>query len=169
MSMPRAHPADAMPKIHSIHTARTLRGPVMYGEDDAVSLTQAHDPRSSLHAQPLLGHHKLASLEVSFGFGEKDRQLQRKDVLSVKILMQTVVVSRLILQQQWSWLRLSSFVTALNEVGMLLGKTHINSQRRIPPVCDRYEMRISRGSQFRDQLRQRISEVFVLTASEAMA
>src|SRR5215470_2182076 len=83
--------------------------------------------------------------------------------------MQTVVVSRLILQQQWSWLRLSSFVTALNEVGVLLGKTHMNSQRLIPPVRDRYEMRISRRSQFCDQLRQRIFEILVLTASEAMA
>src|SRR5437868_10066901 len=101
-----------MTEIYSINAARTLDRPVVHREDNAVSLAQRHHLRTRLHARPLLGHHELASMEVASWFREKNRQLQREDVLSIQILMKTVVISRSILQQQRSRFALPSLVTA---------------------------------------------------------
>jgi hypothetical protein len=46
--------------------------------------------------------------------------------------------------------------------------THIDPHRCIPPVGDRRQPRIQRGPQIGDDIRQRIREVFVLAASEAV-
>src|SRR5207253_8285835 len=97
-----ANAAHPMPKVHAIDAARTPHRTIVYGEDDAISLAQRNHLGTGLHARSLLGHHELASMEISPGFGEKNRELQREDMLSVEILMQTVVIACSILQQQRS-------------------------------------------------------------------
>jgi hypothetical protein len=46
-----------------------------------------------LHPWPLLGHHEFAAHEVAAGRGKQNRHLDRKDVLAVEILMQTVEIA----------------------------------------------------------------------------
>ena len=53
-----------------------------------------------MHTGPLLCEHKFSPGEISLWLGKQDRDLDRKDVLSVKILMQAVVVARIVLQEQ---------------------------------------------------------------------
>ena len=53
-----------------------------------------------MHAGPLLREHEFAAGEISLRLGKQDRDLDRKDVLSVKILMQAVIVARAVLQEQ---------------------------------------------------------------------
>ena len=63
---------------------------------------------------------------------------------------------------------LPGLVTA-REIGRVLArKPHANPQRIIPAVRDVGERRIKRRAQRRHYLGQRIGEVFVFTASEAM-
>jgi len=52
-----------------------------------------------LHARALLRHHELPAREVALGLGQENGDLQRKDVLAVKILMQAVVVANPVLQE----------------------------------------------------------------------
>src|SRR5437868_587426 len=158
-----------MTEIYAINAARTLDRPIVHREDNAVSLAQRHYLYTRLHARPLLGHHKLASMEVSPRFREKNCQLQREDVLSIEILMKTVVISRSILQQQRSRFALPSLVAAFDELRVLRGKAHVDSHCFVPAVRDVYQMRIDRRSQLGDQLRQRILEIFVLAPPKAMA
>ena len=70
----------------------------MHGEDHAIALAQRHDFRTRLHARPLFGQHKFAAVEIALRLGKQDRDLQRKDVLAVQVLMQAVVVVNAVLQ-----------------------------------------------------------------------
>src|SRR5438477_3881243 len=139
-----ANAAYPMPKIHAIYATRTPHRTIVYGEDDAISLAQRNHLGTRLHAWSLLGHHELASMEVSPGFGEKYRELQRENMHSVEILMQTVVIAGFILQQQRSWLGLPGFVTASDKVGVLFRKVRLDSHCLVPAICDFYQMRIDR-------------------------
>jgi hypothetical protein len=94
VTMPRANAAYAVSKIGPIHTARTLHRTVMDGEDNRVALPERHDFWPRLHARALLGEHELATREVTFGFGQQNRDLERENVLAVEILMQAVVIVR---------------------------------------------------------------------------
>jgi hypothetical protein len=75
-----------------------MNGTVMNWKDYRIALAQSYDHRSRLHAWPLLRQHKLAPGEISLRFRQQDRELQRKDVLAVKVLMETVVIAGLVLK-----------------------------------------------------------------------
>src|SRR5688572_6514393 len=90
--------ADAMAQFHPIDAALSAHRPVVHGEHHSMALPQRHDFRPRLHAGTLLGHYEFAAGEVPLRFAEQDRELQRKDVLAVEILMQAVVVARTVLQ-----------------------------------------------------------------------
>ena len=62
--MAAVQPAHAVPHGDAEGTAAALGGPVMHGEDHAVTLTERHHVRPGLHARPLLGEHELAAGEV---------------------------------------------------------------------------------------------------------
>ena len=93
MPVPRAHPAHAMAQVHPVDAARTLHRTVVDREHHGVTLAQRHDLGPRLHARTLLGHDELAAGEVAPRLGQQDRQLQRKHVLAVEVLMQAVVVA----------------------------------------------------------------------------
>ena len=96
VALSAAQAAHAMAHVDAVDAAGTSDGPVMDGENDRVALGERYylDPR--LHARPLFGEHKLAAGEVG---REQESGLQREDVLTVKILVQTVVVARAVLQK----------------------------------------------------------------------
>ena len=82
--------------------------------------------------------------------------------------MQAVVVARPILQQQRRRARLSGLVAALEIFRVRLGITCVDPHRRVPAIGDLGERRIKRGAQRRDRIRQRIREILVFAAAEAV-
>jgi hypothetical protein len=74
-------------------------GPTMDCDHGRIALTQRQHHRSRLHSRPLLGHHELAAGEIATGLGQQDGNLQREDVLTIEILMETVVIACAVLQQ----------------------------------------------------------------------
>src|SRR5579864_389214 len=93
-------PADAMPQVDAVGAARPLDRPMIHGKGNRIALPERNHLRARLHARPLLGQHELAALEVAPRLGQQERDLQRKDVLAIEVLMQAIVVAFLILQQQ---------------------------------------------------------------------
>src|SRR6202042_1945357 len=90
-------------------------------------------------------------------------------MLAVEVLMQTVIVAFAVLQQKWRRPKLAGIVTPGQERLVASGVTDIDIHRLIPPDSDGLEARIESGAQFRDRLRQRIGEIFVFAAPEAVA
>src|SRR5262252_353287 len=89
-------------------------------------------------------------------------------MFAVNILVQAVVVARRILEQQGRRTRLAGVVTTRQEVVMAPGKTLRLAQRLLPTVCDRCERWVESGAQGGDKVRQRIGEVLVFAAPEAV-
>lgn len=82
-----------MPHVHAIRAARAVHGPVMHRKDHRIALTQRHDFRARLHAWTLLRQYELTAREILAWFGQQDRELQRKNVLAIQVLMQAVVIA----------------------------------------------------------------------------
>src|ERR1039457_2149817 len=92
MAVPQEDAADAVPQIDAIHAANTLYRTFVNRENDTVALTKRHNDRPRLHAWPLLCHHEFATGEVLARFRQQNSELERKDMLAVKVLMQAVVI-----------------------------------------------------------------------------
>src|SRR6185312_14982211 len=95
-----ADAANAVPKVDTIVALRSLYRPVVDGERHSIASPQRHYFGPALHARPLLGQNKLTASEITFGFGEQDRDLQRECEVTIKVLMQAIEVARHVLQQQ---------------------------------------------------------------------
>lgn len=89
-------------------------------------------------------------------------------MLSVKILMETVVVTSLVLEKQGCRPRLPGIVASLDEVSMLFRIADIDAHRDVPAIGDRRQPWIDGCSKIYNDLGQRIVEVLVLAPSEAM-
>ena len=103
-----------MPESDTVKAASTFHGTMINGEHNAVALTKRHNHRPRLHAGPLLGKHELSASEVFARLRQENRELERKNMFAVKILMQTVVVAGFIVKKKWSRFRLSGTVTDLD-------------------------------------------------------
>ena len=166
--MARTQAADAVPHIDAIETARSLDGAVVNGKGHGVSLTKRNDFRPRLHAGTLLGEHELSARKILAGLGKQDRHLDWENVLAVEILVQAIVVSLGILKQQRRGLPLAGMVTSLEEVGEFLRIAGIDGQRGIPAVRDGRKFWIEGGAKSVDDFGQRVREVLVFAASEAV-
>src|ERR1700677_1071414 len=100
MSSALADLTDAVAERYALVAANARHRPAIHSEHYAVALGERDDGGSGLHARPLLRQHELAALEVDAGLGQQRRDLQRKNVLAVEILMQAVVVAGAVSQQQ---------------------------------------------------------------------
>src|SRR6188472_195264 len=85
--------ADAVAQRDPVNAARALNRAVIDGKRDRIALSEGHDMRARLHAGALLGEYELATLEVSRRCREQARDLDRKNVRAVEILVQAVVVA----------------------------------------------------------------------------
>ena len=94
MALTAANATHAMAKIDTVRAASALNRTTVDREDHGVTLTQRDDLGPRLHARSLLREHELAAGEICSGFRQQNRDLQRKHMLAVKILMQAVVVVR---------------------------------------------------------------------------
>src|SRR5256886_9017878 len=141
-----ANPADAVTKIHAIHSASACHRAMMHGEDYRVSLAKRHDLGPRLHAGPLLRNDKLPPGEVLTRLRQQDRHLQRKDTLSVEILVQAVVVTGPVLKQQRGGTGLAGRAAAGHKFLMRHGKASRHAQLFVPAVGERCERRVELGA-----------------------
>src|ERR1700728_320763 len=107
MSSALADLTDAVSERNAIVAADTPYRTAVHSEQHRIALRERDDGGSGLHPRPLLRQHELAALEVPAGLGQQRRDLQGKNVLAVKILMQAVVVARAVSKQQRGRARLS--------------------------------------------------------------
>jgi hypothetical protein len=66
-------------------------------ENHTLALAERDDLDPRLHARTLLSQDKFASGEIDAGPREQKRDLERKDVLAVEVLMKAVVIAGTIL------------------------------------------------------------------------
>ena len=92
MTVSRQDAAHAVTEIHAIHALVTLHRAIMNCEHNAISLSKRHNYRPRLHTRSLFRHHEFAAREVFVGFRQKDRELERENMLAIKVLVQTVVI-----------------------------------------------------------------------------
>ena len=59
-------------------------------------------------------------------------------MLSVKILMETIVVSGSVLQQKRRWPLLSSCVATVKKLLVAIRETNVNSHALVPRISDRH-------------------------------
>ena len=116
--VPGSQPAYAMPMIDPVDATCTLDRAGVHGKYHGVSLAQAHHFRPRLHAGPLLGHDELATREIQAGLRKKDGNLQGKDVLAVEVLMQAIVVSLSVTEQERRRTYLPCRMAAPDEIRM---------------------------------------------------
>ena len=88
-----------MSQVDAVVSLRASHGPVVDGEGYRVPLSKRHDLDAALHAWPLLGEGKLTAREIFLGLGQQHGDLDRKNELTIKILVQAIVVPGLVLQQ----------------------------------------------------------------------
>ena len=89
-------------------------------------------------------------------------------MLAVDVLVQAVVVARPVLQQQRRRPALVGGVAARQVGGVVGGIAHGDPHRLVPAVGNLRERRVERGSQGGDDLGQRVGEILVLAAAEAV-
>jgi hypothetical protein len=142
---------------------------MMHREGYAITLAQWYDFRSRLHARTLFSEHKFAAREISARFRKKECHLDWKDMLSIKILVKAVVITRPIMQKQWGGAMLPRIVASLYEVVMFLRITNVNPHGEVPLVGEWRKAAIKRSSQPLNDIRQWIAEVLVLAAPKAVS
>src|SRR3546814_13258145 len=84
-------------------------------------------------------------------------------MLAVQVLVEAVIVACAVAKEERRRSRLAGSVAAGEKSGMGFRKVDAEAERAVPAVGDRREVRIKRGPQIADGLRQRIGEIAVRT------
>src|ERR1700724_3331059 len=134
MPLPGADPAHAVAHVDPIGATGAAYRTMVDRKDHSLALRERHDLRTRLHARPLLGQHEVSAGEVGIRAREQKRDLQRKDMLSVEILMQAVVVALTVLQEERRRLGLSGVVAAVQKRLVAIRIAHRHAHRLIPTV-----------------------------------
>src|SRR5580698_561146 len=142
---------------------------MMYRKDYSISLSQRHNFRPRLHTRALFGEHEFSTREISVGLRQQDGHLYGENVFTIQVLVKAVVIAFAVLEEQRRRPKLSCVMASLNEVSVSFGIAHVDVHRRIPAVRHRRETRIQRSTKLLNYLWQRIAEILVLAASEAMS
>src|SRR5579862_8619734 len=112
-----ANAAHAVTECDAVHAPRAAHRPPVHREDHGVALPKRHHLCPRLHARALLGQHELTACEVLVRAREQHRDLERKRVLAVQVLVKAIVVVRLITQQQRGGAGLAGRMAAPEEGG----------------------------------------------------
>ena len=128
----------------AIVTARSGDRAMVDREHHRVALDERHHLDSRLHAWALFGQDEFAAGEILARPRQQDRDLQRKDVLAIQVLVQAIIIAGAIAQQQRRRPRLSRLVAPRQERIMLGGKARRQAEPLVPAIGDRREARIER-------------------------
>src|SRR5256885_12597383 len=84
--------------------------------------------------------------------------------------MKTVVAASFVMKHEWSWLFLPCAMAAVEKLPMVQRKWLFGrAQFGQPAICNFCEVRIGRCAKFFDDFGKRITKIFVVTFSEAVA
>src|SRR5262249_32735413 len=126
-----AHPVSHR---RTIRAARALHRAVARGEDDRLALLEMHDVPARLGSRPLLNEEELASREVLAGLAQEHGELEGKDYVAVEILVQAVVATGLVAQEERGGLTLPT-PSAQSEQPREIGRMpHTRPERRLPAI-----------------------------------
>jgi hypothetical protein len=126
-------------KVHAIGSPRSVNRPMMHSESNRIALPQWYNLRTRLHPWPLFREYKFAALEITLRFRKQECNLDWKDMLSVKVLMQAVIVSWSVLQQKWRRPKLARFMATSNKVGMFARILNRDPHALIPAIGNRHQ------------------------------
>lgn len=116
---------------------------MMDAKDHPVTLIHTEHFNAGLLSRPLFGKHEFAAIEVLSPLTQENGRLEGEDNFPVQVLMQTIVITGAILQDQRGGTRLACTMTKLDEVRKLVRKPRpIISQPTEPFIRKRREMRI---------------------------
>jgi hypothetical protein len=169
VTVPRAQPAHTVPHVNAIAAAFALHRTMVYRESHSITLTKRNDLWPRLHARTLFGKYKFSACKVGPWLRQQDRHLYGENMLAVKVLMQTVVVTLAILQQQGRWPQLSGIVASLEEFRMRLWIGDLDSHQAVPAIGNLCQSRIDGCSNLGNELGQWIVEVLIFASSETMS
>ena len=157
-----------MPQIDAIDSSRSLNRPMMNRKGNRIPLAYRHYLRPRLHSRTLFSQHELSSGKIPSRLREQKSYLDRKDMLSIKVLMQAVVVTNTVLKKKWSRAQLSGIVAAPNEVRVFTRIPDLNPHRLVPSIGNGSQLAIKRSTQTLYDARQWITEILVLSAPKAV-
>ena len=106
--MNRAH---TMPSVYPIVSSGSLHGSVARRKDDGLSLLGGQHFTTGLGARALFHEQKLATGKIPLVTAEKHGELQRKRDVPIEVLMEAVVPSGGVVEQQRGGLRLAMLMT----------------------------------------------------------
>lgn len=110
------------------------------GESHGIALAKWHHFWSRLHPRSLFRKHELSTGKVARRVREQNRYLHWKYVLAIEILVQAVIVSLAVLQEQWRGPGLSGVMTALDELLMPIRIANLDTHSKVPAVGDRGQL-----------------------------
>ena len=168
VAMAGAHAADAMAHVDAIDAARALHRPVMHREDHALRPGAAARPRRATACAGAARSARTrrrknprpAATAAPWPAAERRARRRRPGAGNCS--------RRAVLQQQRRRPGLAGLVAALEEIRVVLRIATRDAHRLVPAIGDLGEPRIERGAQLRDQIGQRIGEIFVFAAAEAV-
>ncbi|GBQ90800.1 hypothetical protein AA23498_0982 [Acetobacter nitrogenifigens DSM 23921 = NBRC 105050] len=115
-------------------------------EQNTIAFSKRNDRRPRLHTGPLFGQDELATGEIRTRFRKKDRNLKRKNMIAIEILMQAIVISLPIFQKKGRRFRLTGGMAPLKKICMAFGKAHGIAYAFIPAIGNRDETWVQRRS-----------------------
>jgi hypothetical protein len=140
----------------------------MHCKDHAISLTERHYFSPRLHPWPLFHQHELTTGEVLTWSREEKRDLQRKDEITIHVLVKTIEIAFIVLQQKRSGPNLFLTVALFQKGRMRRGVSDIDLHGLIPAIRDFREIWVKSRPQCLDCLRQWICPILVFVAAKTM-
>src|SRR5580704_11553079 len=147
MTLSGSQSTHSVSKVHAIGSPRSVNRPMMHSESNRIALPQWYNLWTRLHPWPLFRKYEFAALEITSRFRKQECNLDWKDMLSVKVLMQTVIVSWPVLQQKWRRSQLACFMATLNKIGMFARILNRDPHAFIPAIGNRRQLPIKFRSQ----------------------
>jgi hypothetical protein len=99
VSSSRPQSANAVSHVDAVGSPRALDRAMVDGKYHALALVERDHLGPRLHAGPLFGEDEFAAREIDGGPCEQERDLEREDMLAVKVLVQAVVIVGPVLEQ----------------------------------------------------------------------
>ena len=94
------HAAHPVADGRAVETAGALGRPVACGEDHELALLGGDRLAARLGARPLLEEQEIAARVVHAAAREEARQLERKHDVAVEVLVEAVIASGLVVEQE---------------------------------------------------------------------
>jgi len=161
--------AYSVAKIRSVVALRASNRPMMNRKDHRIALVRREHFNAGLLARPLFGKHKFAACKIAPSLTQEEGDLKWKDDLAVQILVQTIEITRAVLQEQGRRALLAGAVALLRKVRKLFGIVWLLFPKPIDPfVRERHKMRINERPELLYDPGQRIIEVFILALAEGI-